>query len=269
MWEKFIHKFLKVPYRLSVHNFNSPKHPAATIILIHGIGTSWKTWQDVAKKIPSNIRVIAVDLLGFGNSPKPSWQTYNAKIQADCIATTLLSKGLAGPVYIYGHSLGSLVAVELAKRYPIMVKALVLCSPPFYKLPKDSGMFNQERRLRRYFKMATNNPNISSKLLRIASDLKLWPDAGYIIKDNISAKAFLKTLDAAIINQTSLKDVTLLKQPIYILCGSLDPFVVKSNLQYISDNCDNVTYIKIPKIRHEINKRYVDEIIKITNKLFD
>jgi cis-3-alkyl-4-acyloxetan-2-one decarboxylase len=82
--------------------------------------------------------VIVVDLLGFGDSPKPDWATYDARTQAQSLAKTLLGLGLTQRVVLVGHSMGSLVAVEFAKRYPALVKALVLCSPPLYNVdPRD------------------------------------------------------------------------------------------------------------------------------------
>ena len=93
--------------------------------MIHGIGNSEESWNEVIKRLPDTIRVVTVDLLGFGKSPKPRWAMYNASTQARAVRKTLLQLGLFGKFHIVGHSLGSLVAIEMARRYK-------LANPTFY-----------------------------------------------------------------------------------------------------------------------------------------
>src|SRR5690606_16332795 len=86
------------------------------------------------------VRVISLDLLGFGNSPRPAWATYSVRTQARSVIATLASLKLRGRVTLVGHSLGSLVAVEVTKRYSPLVRSLVLCSPPFYDEYTDTSI---------------------------------------------------------------------------------------------------------------------------------
>ena len=38
MFDRLIHRWLRVPYKLYVHDFQTPKQPRATVVLIHGTG---------------------------------------------------------------------------------------------------------------------------------------------------------------------------------------------------------------------------------------
>jgi pimeloyl-ACP methyl ester carboxylesterase len=72
-------------------------------------------------------RVVTVDLPGHGGSPVPPDYT----IEAFATQVTTLS-GLIGlgPVVALGHSLGAMVALDLARQAPDLVGAVVLVDPP-------------------------------------------------------------------------------------------------------------------------------------------
>lgn len=268
MWDKILHKWLKVPYTLHVHEFRTPKRPKATILLLHGIGNSWKTWEKVADKMPSDVRVIAVDLLGFGSSPKPTWKIYRVKDQADSIITTLLRKGLFGPVIIVGHSLGSLVGVEMARRYPLTVRSLVLCSPPFYRPIGTGKRPHPETVLRQIYQYAIRNPGNSGKILKLVAKHKLSPDPGYVM-DEAGILTFLATLDASIVNQQSLDEAVKLKQPTTIIYGKLDPLIVEKNIKYVAKQNPRVKLEPILYVGHDMNAPYRAKIVSLVRETID
>ena len=125
MLDKIIHRWLRIPYALNVHYFSRPEKPKATILLIHGLGASWQTWTPLEPYLPKDARVIAIDMLGFGNSPKPDWKTYNVHDQAASIVATLRREFINHVDIVIGYSMGSLAAVELAKQYPKLSKSLI------------------------------------------------------------------------------------------------------------------------------------------------
>ena len=137
LFDVLLHRLLKVPYALHAEVIRSEKQPVATVLFIHGIGNNGHAWDEVIAKLPSDIKIVTVDLLGFGQSPSPSWALYDARTQARSVLATFLKLRLRGPIIIVGHSLGALVAVDIARRYPLIVKSLILCSPPFYQLHED------------------------------------------------------------------------------------------------------------------------------------
>lgn len=262
MFEYIIHRWLHVPYKLNVHLFNDPKRPSRTILLIHGLGTSWKTWEHVATGLPKHYRVLAVDLLGFGSSPTPDWKTYNAATQAKSIAYTLVRYGIIGPVTIVGHSMGSLVAIELAKaRYPVSARSLILCSPPIYRPETNAKLHHPERLLRRLYRFIRRHPAKSKQLLKLADRYNLWPDRGFDASGG-SADAFLEALSSAIINQRTLQDITALRLPILIISGKLDPLIVEANLKQLAKDQPNITHTSLLTQGHEITNRYASVIVK-------
>jgi pimeloyl-ACP methyl ester carboxylesterase len=69
-------------------------------------------------------RVVAVDLRGHGRSDKPQ-QHYTMQLFADDLAWTCQRIGVEKPVVV-GHSMGGIVAFDLAARYPDMPSAVVI-----------------------------------------------------------------------------------------------------------------------------------------------
>lgn len=86
-------------------------------------------------------RTVAVDLRGHGQSDKPV-QEYTIALFADDLAWLCGEIGLAKPVVI-GHSMGGVIAVELAHRYPERVAAVVALDAPLVPPPE-----RRERSLR-------------------------------------------------------------------------------------------------------------------------
>jgi pimeloyl-ACP methyl ester carboxylesterase len=94
------------------------------ILLIHGIGDNSTTWAAVHAKLAQRFTVIAVDLLGHGQSDKPR-ADYSVAAYANGMRD-LLSVLDIERVTVVGHSLGGGVAMQFAYQFPQLVERLVL-----------------------------------------------------------------------------------------------------------------------------------------------
>lgn len=84
--------------------------------------------------------VTAVDLRGVGQSDQPD-DGYSIPELADDVAAFCAHVGIETPVLV-GHSLGGMIAVDLAARYPSLASALVLVDPgPIDPLPESVAFF--------------------------------------------------------------------------------------------------------------------------------
>jgi pimeloyl-ACP methyl ester carboxylesterase len=73
-------------------------------------------------------RVLSVDLRGHGQSDKPH-QDYTMAAFADDLAWLCDERGLKKPVVV-GHSMGGVIAVELARQFPELPGAVVTLDSP-------------------------------------------------------------------------------------------------------------------------------------------
>jgi pimeloyl-ACP methyl ester carboxylesterase len=261
--EMMLHKWLRIPYRLHVRLDQTIGRSKQTLVFIHGIGGTGDAWKEVIASLNvADVRIITVDLIGFGESPRPEWATYSTKFQARSLLSTLLRKGVLGKVTIVGHSMGSLVAVEMARRYPFAVKQLVLCSPPLYK--ETDSLLSPDQALRRLFRTVTSSPDQFVELSKLAKKYKLINRSFNITTKDFSS--FVNALESAVINQTALADAERLKIPIEIIHGISDPVVPMANLFSLARVNKNV-HVKTIIAGHEIIGSYVKPLVKILNRL--
>jgi len=88
----------------------------APLVLIHGIGLTWRSWRAMLPELEERFDVLAVDMPGFGHSdPLPSGIDSTPEALADAVEDEM---GRAGfdRAHIAGNSLGGWVALELARR---------------------------------------------------------------------------------------------------------------------------------------------------------
>ncbi|MFE2917851.1 alpha/beta fold hydrolase [Kitasatospora indigofera] len=100
------------------------KGPA--VLLIHGIGDSSETWNDIVPGLAQRYRVIVPDLLGHGASDKPR-ADYSVGGYANGMRDLLSVLGVER-VTLVGHSLGGGVAMQFAYQFPERTERLVLVS---------------------------------------------------------------------------------------------------------------------------------------------
>lgn len=98
----------------------------APLLFLHGIGADARVWEDLRAALEARgHRTLAFDLPGYGGTPRvpsPSIAAF-----AGAIAERLDAGGPEVVVPV-GHSIGGMVALELALRRPERVAALVLCA---------------------------------------------------------------------------------------------------------------------------------------------
>jgi pimeloyl-ACP methyl ester carboxylesterase len=84
------------------------------LLLIHGLGGNWRSWNPILNDLAAEREVIAVDLPGFGNTPPLSGEV-SIKTLADAVTDFLVANNLRG-VDVVGSSMGARLVLELARR---------------------------------------------------------------------------------------------------------------------------------------------------------
>ena len=84
------------------------------LILVHGLGGSWQSWEPVLEALAAKREVIALDLPGHGQSAARADSGTFAGL-ADSVEAYLAAHGLAGADLV-GSSLGARLVLELARR---------------------------------------------------------------------------------------------------------------------------------------------------------
>ncbi len=95
------------------------------IVLVHGFGDNFGSWDGWAAALKDRYRVIRIDLPGHGLTRAPATTRLDPEAFADVIDEFAVKAGL--PKFaVAGNSLGGAVAWELAVRHPDRLNALIL-----------------------------------------------------------------------------------------------------------------------------------------------
>lgn len=87
------------------------------LLLIHGFPTASWDWHYLWQPLAQHYRVIACDMLGFGDSAKPQDHDYCLLEQADLQQALLAHLGVDQGVHVLAHDYGDSVAQELLARH--------------------------------------------------------------------------------------------------------------------------------------------------------
>ncbi|KAK6341320.1 hypothetical protein TWF696_008399 [Orbilia brochopaga] len=116
--------------------------PRATVLCIHGFPDLWYTWRyQIPALLAMDLRVIAVDCLGYGGSsaPKDKTSLFSIKPNADALAALLDHLSIPS-VILLAHDWGSMIAFRFYNYHPAKVTHIIsLCVP--YAPPHPGAPF--------------------------------------------------------------------------------------------------------------------------------
>jgi 3-oxoadipate enol-lactonase len=99
-----------------------------TLVLVHEMGGSLESWDDVAPRFAKSRRVLRYDTRGAGLSQKVRGEL-TLDTMADDIAALLDRFGIAGKVALAGIAVGGAIALHFAARYKERISAVAVGSP--------------------------------------------------------------------------------------------------------------------------------------------
>jgi pimeloyl-ACP methyl ester carboxylesterase len=115
--------------------------PAAAppVLLLHGVGSSGRTWEWLPDELTRHASIVRVDLRGHGRSDHAPGTYVVPRYGADVAAVlgSVVSRAAVG----VGNSLGGVIAWWLAQNHPELVSAALLEDPPLFagETPEDEA----------------------------------------------------------------------------------------------------------------------------------
>lgn len=148
------------------------------LLLIHGIGSSHRSWNRIIEGLAAQREVIVLDLPGFGDS-KPLTGEISIATLADAVTLFLKEKDLIG-IDAVGSSMGARLVLELARRGGVLGKVISLDPggfwqgwevPFFYHSVRLSALL--VKKIHPFLPELTGNP-ISRSLLLAQFSARPW-----------------------------------------------------------------------------------------------
>ena len=197
------------------------------VVLVHGLGASSRYWESVTEALADTHRVIAVDLLGFGRSPKPGGVSYDV----DCHTDALTPHIPAGSTLV-AHSTGAVIALHLAVRRPDLVARLVLVAPPTH--PDSDTARDRISELGTFARLTAQEHPAANVLCETMCMLRPLAAAGApVILRDVPARvaidgalhtwpSYSRTLQRVVIDHRVDHDLAMITVPTRILVGADD-----------------------------------------------
>jgi pimeloyl-ACP methyl ester carboxylesterase len=231
------------------------------VLLMHGLGGSIESWENNVDELAKSMRVIAIDLPGFGLSDKPK-MNYTIKFYREFVVRFLKQLQL-GQASIVGSSLGGHVAAEVAINHPSLVKKLVLISPAG-ALPRS---FKGSPALWKYVKVVSAKSVQQVKQALSAVDSKPVDDSyAQLVYQKMSMpgakEAFLSALAGSAKAPRLNRRLNKIKAPTLLLWGKEDymipvkfvePFVGMKNCRVVMlEECGHRPHFERPQLFNRI-----------------
>jgi alpha-beta hydrolase superfamily lysophospholipase len=237
----------------------------ATLLLVHGLGEHSGRYEHVGARLAdAGVEVHAYDQRGFGASGGrrawvDRWSRYHDDLAERLAATRAAAAG--GPVVLYGHSLGGLVALGYALSARPQPDALVLSAPAL-----DADIPAWKRALARVLGVAA--PNLAVKNALDTSVLSRDPEIGArYLADPLNHHFTTTRLGMEFIREQTRCRAALgeLRVPTMVIHGAADRLVPTDASAPLGD-LPAVTRRTYPDLRHETHNEpewesVVDDVV--------
>lgn len=99
------------------------------ILMIHGVGLRSEAWNAQIDALSTRFRVIAVNMPGHGES------ACSEGLNSLSDYTNAIAAGLETQAIVIGHSMGAMIALDMAIRFPHLVRGVVALNAIFERSP--------------------------------------------------------------------------------------------------------------------------------------
>ena len=217
-------------------------HP---LFLLHGTGCDASDWTPVIERLPCEQRCIALDFRGHGQSTVPTKPFTLGSLADDvlCLADHLNVQNLVS----IGHSLGGMVAIEVARRSSCVVGLVLL--EGWTSLSSAGSAFDTGRFYGSLPQVAIAQIQQKAKETRNRFKSEVWHDFWESVK-NFDAYAYLEQA----------------RIPIYEVFGGMGRNDLTEQKLRIPPNL-NIQWVWIPNAGHYLPQECPAEVAEVVDTL--
>ena len=268
----YLHGVMASPYNRNEMTLNYERigKGEKKILLLHGLTGSLCYWKKGLQYAPEESTILAIDLLGFGDSPKPN-SKYDIAEHLDAIEKVLQLEGFdKGETLIVAHSLGTILSMALAGKHPNWFDGLALIGLPNYTDKNSlknkfgqSSIFDALSVDSHYKFICFFHPLYITEFFRPKNIPKdIFKDVG-----KHTWVSYYRTLDEVIIDSDLRELADKIKdKEILFIHGEEDAAAPIENMEELLPIFNNAKYIRLPKADHQV---YLAEPSKVWSLIQD
>lgn len=271
----YLHGIMSPPYdpEKMTLNYERIGNGETKIILLHGLTGSLKYWKHGLGNLPDASSLLLIDLLGFGDSPKPKSE-YTLEEHLGAIEKVVKKEGFdSGNCIVIGHSLGAILSMALVGKHPEWFQGLAVIGLPYFKGKKaiknrfskssiwDSISVDSDYKFVCFF-----HPLYVTEFFRPKYvPMDIFKDIG-----KHTWISYYNTLDEVIINSDLVDLATKIKdKKILLIHGENDSAAPIENVEELLPIFKNAKYERLADTDHHVYLREPEKVWAIFKSVFD
>jgi pimeloyl-ACP methyl ester carboxylesterase len=234
-------------YRLHYELFGAEESPP--LLLIMGLGLAADAWSSLPGRLADRFRVIVFSNRGMGQSTAPAGGFRIADLAAD--AASVLDELRVEQAFVFGISMGGMIAQELALRHPARVRSLVLgatfCSQwsshkPALTVAADLLLVSLSyRHPKRMARLMVSDAFFAAERERFV---------GWLGKLSHPPPSVARRQIVAITRHETEERLKELKVPTLVITGTLDRLVPPQNSRHLATLIPGARLLELPGVGH-------------------
>ena len=250
--------FVDLPDGVRLHFQAHGDAALPVIVLVHGYGDSFTSWEGWTKELAPEHRVISIDMPGHGLTRAP--EGYRASVAgyvAD-VETFAAAQGLTR-FAITGNSMGGGIAWQYALAHPQRLSALILVDAAGWPMPPPAELplafrILQYRVGRWALAQIDNRPLISEGLRKDVYDptviTEAFIDRWAEFQRAPGHREILMSADLGSLGSATDAKLADLHVPTLVLHGEADPIIPLASGQHFASAIPGARIITYPKVGH-------------------
>jgi pimeloyl-ACP methyl ester carboxylesterase len=251
--------FVDLPGGFRVHYQDDGDPTLPVLVLLHGFGDSYTSWEGWVPVLKPQFRVISLDFPGHGLTRAPEGYQLTGVGLADLVDAFAAQLALP-PFAVAGNSMGGGVAWQFAVRHPERLSALILVDAAGFPNEKPPGELPLAFKILKYpigralLRNIDNRPLIDSGLkVDVYDKSVITPalvDRWAEFQRAPGHRAILMALNPLGFNQATAAALQNIKVPTLILHGDSDVLIEPASAQKFAAAIPGAKVIIYPKVGH-------------------
>lgn len=229
------------------------------VLMIHGIFGTPRHFDDIVQLIPDGWSIYNILLDGHGKGVKDFARTSMEKWKSQVDKKMSELYGKYDNIYLIGHSMGTLLALDVSAKYADKIRAMILLAVPLKVFLKPVSAINS---LKLVFGIGSeNNPvDVAARNTHsVTHDAWVWHYAGWIPR-YLELFALIRKV------RNNIENITV---PCYTFQSKKDEMVAFCSLKYLQNNplfknnvLENSMHFYYDPKDYEFLKNSISQILK-------